>query len=183
MAKTSLDSGLPGNSGPLTGLSAGTKMEKTQSALGLTRLEWIILITLTVIISILAVVFTIKGREAHYKAFRERAALIGQALESFARDHGGQYPPDGIDNQSPPGLSPGYIQWREEWNIDYEVHENGHGGNYVGLEYLGLYEKGMKYNAAGLTRNPELRKKYGRGEPIPGKLNRIWIYHEEAPTF
>ena len=151
--------------------------------LGLSRLEWVITLTLVLAISILAVVQTIRGREAQYKVFIERAGLIGQALEAFARDHGGRYPDDGIDNHSPPGLSPHYIQWKEEWNIDYEVHDNGHGGKFVALEYLGPYQKGQRYNSMGLTRDPKNRRAYGRGRVIPGHLNRIWVYYEEAPIY
>lgn len=158
-------------------------MPKDKSYLGLSPWEWLIILTSMLIISVLAVVQTVKVREAPYKEFVERAGLIGQALEAFARDHGGQYPDDGMDNHSPPGLSPKYIQWKEEWNIDYEVHDNGHGGKYVALEYLGRYQKGRTFHALGLTREQTYRKIYGRGQLIPNKLNRIWVFYEQAPIF
>jgi hypothetical protein len=159
------------------------KMQKGQSYLGLSSWEWSITLVLMAVITILAVVQTRKAREAPFKEFVERAGLVGQALEAFARDHGGRYPGDGIDNHSPPGLSPKYIQWKEEWNIDYEVHDNGHGGKYVALEYLGRYRKGQTFHALGLTREQTFRKIYGRGQPIPKKLNRIWVFYEQAPIF
>lgn len=132
------------------------------------------------VISATAVIQTIQGREGHYQEFLRRAEKIGQALEAFARDHGGKYPSDGQDTHSPPGLSPGYLEWQEEWNIDYEVHDNGRGGKYVALEYLGQYKPGQSFHSSGLTRDPQKRRLYGRGQKIPGSLNRIWVFHEEA---
>lgn len=158
-------------------------MPTDKSYLGLSLREGIITLTLMVVITLLAVVQTIKAREAPYKEFIKRAGLIGQALEIFTRDHEGRYPGDGIDNHSPSGLSPKYLQWMEEWNIDYEVHDNGHGGKYIALEYLGRYQKGRNFNALGLTRDPTYRKLYGRGQSIPGKTNRIWVFYEEAPIY
>jgi hypothetical protein len=155
-------------------------MKNINTYIGLSRWEWFITLALMLVISVLAVVQTIRGREAPYKAFIERAGLIGQALEAFARDHDGRYPDDGIDNHSPPGLSPQYIQWNEQWNIDYEVHDNGHGGKFVALEYLGRYEKGQLFKSTGLTRNPDYRKIYGQGQLVRGHFNRIWVFYEEA---
>ncbi|MBA4393027.1 MAG: hypothetical protein C0407_05695 [Desulfobacca sp.] len=151
--------------------------------LGLSRGEGIITISLMLFISILAIVQTIRGREAPYKQFVERAKLIGQALDAFAKDHGGRYPDDGQNNHSPPGLSPTYIQWKEEWNIDYEVHDNGQGGKYVALEFLGPYRPNQVFNSLGLTREPNNRKIYGRGQSIPRKKNRIWVFFEKAPIY
>ena len=136
---------------------------------------------LMVVITVLAIVQTLRGREAPFKEFASRAVRIGQALEAYARDHGGCYPPDGIDNQAPAGLSPKYIQWREDWNVDYEVHPNDQGGVYLALEYLGHYNKKYSNHALGLTKNPEYRQKYGRAQRIPGWSTRIWVFHEQAP--
>jgi hypothetical protein len=154
--------------------------QKKKSSLGLSRPEGVITGILMVIIATVAVFQTIRGREAHYKDFVRRAGLISQALEAFARDHRGRYPDDGTDNHGPPGLSPAYIQWKEEWNIDYEVHDNGRGGKFVALEYLGRYQKGQSFNATGLTRDPMKRKNFGRGQLIPGSTNRIWVFYEQA---
>jgi hypothetical protein len=143
--------------------------------------EWGILLILMAFISVLAIVQTLKSREAPFMEFAGRATQIGQALETYARDHGGCYPPDGIDNQAPPGLSPQYIDWREEWNVDYEVHPNGQGGYFAALEYLGRYKKNREYHALGLTKNPAYRRQYGRAQHIPGQLTRIWVFHESAP--
>jgi hypothetical protein len=144
--------------------------------------EWLIMVVLMVVITVLAIVQTIRGREAPFKKFASRAALIGQALEVYARDHGGCYPPDGFDNQAPPGLSPKYIQWQEDWNVDYEVHSNGRGGVYLALEYLGHYNKKYANHALGLTRNLEYRQKYGQAQRIPGWNTRIWVFREQAPV-
>jgi hypothetical protein len=158
-------------------------MEKEKKYLGLSRGEGLIIILLMLFISILAIVQTVRGREAPYKQFIERAGLIGQALEAFAKDHGGRYPDDGQNSQSPPGLSPNYIQWEEEWNIDYEVHDNGRGGTYVALEYMGRYQPNRPFNSQGLTRDPLNRKIYGQGQLIPRKTNRIWVFWEAAPIY
>ena len=156
-------------------------MSVKKNILGMSRWELGITVTLMVLVTFLAVNQTIKGREAPYREFIARANEIGSALEAFAGDHGGCYPADGVDNQSPPGLSPVFIRWQEEWNIDYEVHENGRGGHYAALEYLGRYKKNRPYHALGLTRDPELRKRYGQGQRIPGKTSRIWVFHENVP--
>jgi hypothetical protein len=158
-------------------------MQIKQSDIGMSRWEWFITLALMLIISIVAMTQTIRGREAQFKEFIQRAGMIGQALEAFARDHGGRYPDDGIDNQSPPGFSPKYIQWKEDWNIDYEVHDNGQGGKFVALEYLGRFQKGHAFHALGLNSNPNYRKIYGRGQPIPGNMNRIWVFYEQAPIY
>ena len=157
-------------------------METRKSYLGMSFGEWLILVVLMVVITVLAIVQTIRGREAPFKEFASRAVRIGQALEAYARDHGGCYPPDGIDNQAPPGLSPKYIQWQEDWNVDYEVHSNGQGGVYLALEYLGHYNKKYSNHALGLTNNSEYRQKYGRAQRIPGWNTRIWVFHEQAPV-
>jgi hypothetical protein len=160
-------------------LSVNMKDKKT--ILGLAFWEWGILLVLMAFISVLAIVQTNKSREAPFRQFADRAVQIGLALEAYARDRGGCYPPDGIDNQAPRGLSPKYIEWREEWNVDYEVHPNGSGGHFAALEYLGRYKKERKYHALGLTNNPAYRQKYGRAQLIPGELTRIWVFQESVP--
>jgi len=158
-------------------------MGKESSFLGLSYWAWGITLTLMLFISILAMVKTVKGRELAFQEFKDQAKEIGQALEAFARDHGGRFPDDGQDNESPPGLSPNYLQWKKEWNVDYEVHDNGHGGKYIALEYLGRYKKNCFFHAQGLTRDPNNRRLYGRGQPIPKRLNRIWVFYEKAPIY
>jgi hypothetical protein len=158
-------------------------MQKIKSYGGLSPWAWAINLALMLLIAVLAIVQTGKGRELPFHEFREHAREIGLALEAFARDHEGRYPNDGVDNNSPPGLSSKYIQWQKEWNVDYEVHDNGHGGRYVALEYLGRYKKDTEFHAIGLTRDPNYRKLYGQGQPIPRRLNRIWVFHEEAPIY
>jgi hypothetical protein len=150
---------------------------------GLPAWAWGLTLALMFSIALLAVVRTVKGREIPFEEFRGHAREIAKALEAFARDHGGRFPDDGKDNDSPPGLSPKYIQWNKEWNVDYEVHDNGHGGRYIALEYLGRYRTDVPFHAQGLTRDPTTRRLYGRGQPIPRRLNRIWVFYEEAPIY
>ncbi len=109
--------------------------------------------------------------------FLERAGMIEDALERFAEDHGGAYPPDGHASNRPPGLSDKYIKWDPAWLIDYEVHPNGKGGRLVCLEFIG--PQGVPIYRA-LCRKPELRRDYGRGQAIPKTNNRIWVIAEDA---
>jgi hypothetical protein len=158
-------------------------MQKNNFYSGRSPWIWGVTLILMILVTLLAISRTIKSREIPYQEFRDRAKEIGQALEAFARDHGGRFPDDGTDNNSPPGLSPKYIQWKKEWNVDYEVHDNGHGGNYIALEYLGRYKNNFLFHAQGLTRNPDYRRLYGRGQLIPKRLNRIWVFYEAAPIY
>jgi len=117
-----------------------------------------------------------KEREA-YRGFLQAAPRVAAALEAFARDHGGRFPPDAMFVRRPDGLSDKYINWRPSWKIDYEVHPNGRGGEFVCLEFGGPF-KHRQYFA--LCRKPWVRARYGRGEPIPGHTNRIWLVRERA---
>jgi len=150
---------------------------------GLPFWAWGVTVALMVFIAAMAIVRTINAREIPYQEFKENARVIGKALEAFARDHGGKFPDDGQDTGSPPGLSPKYLEWKHEWNIDYEVHSNGHGGRYIALEFLGRYRKDTQFHSLGLTRDPRMRRLYGQGQPIPRCLNRIWVFYEQAPIY
>lgn len=121
-----------------------------------------------------------KGRKQAriYQGFLQQAPLIQQALESYAKDHDGRFPPDAMSVRRPRGLDDRYIVWSDSWLIDYDVHENGTGGWFVCLEFVGPYAE-PEYHA--LCQDAEIRKKYGRGQPIPGKSNRIWLVRESAP--
>ncbi|MEW5914312.1 MAG: hypothetical protein AB1814_17295 [Thermodesulfobacteriota bacterium] len=109
--------------------------------------------------------------------FLDRAERIEAALERFAADHHGAFPPDAFSVKRPYGLEDRYIKWRESWLIDYEVHPNGRGGEYVCLEFVGPRGK-REY--LGLCDNPEIRRRYGRGQAIPRCDNRIWVIREQA---
>ena len=137
-------------------------------------------LTVAVIVGV-CVVLGVAGRHRKinkaYEQFLELAPRIEAAARAFAADHGGAFPPDGIGVQAPPGLSPRYIRWQRSWNIDYEAHPNGKGGMFICLEFCGPF-KHPRY--LGLCRKPELRRRYPRGEPIPGCTNRIWVIAEQA---
>jgi hypothetical protein len=117
-----------------------------------------------------------KQRDA-YKDFLRRAKMIEQAVLAFAKDHQGHFPPDGWFTNRPPGLDNSYIYWDPNWNIDYDVVPNGKGGFAVGLEYYGSSDSKRYY---GLCRIPRVREKYGKGQPIPRQVNRIWLIRENA---
>jgi hypothetical protein len=140
-------------------------------------------LNLALLLAILAwaIPYTTWARLAPYRDFVKRAEKIQVALEAFARDHGGQYPPDCFGTEPPEGLSPQYLPWAPAWNIDYEVHPNGQGGYYVGLEFRGPHRPGKNLPYLMLTQIQAFRKAYGQGQRIPGKKGRIYIFHESAP--
>jgi len=144
---------------------------------GFTLVELLIAVLVIAILAAITVpVFLGAKQRALYAQFQANAHQIGVALEYFAIDREGRYPKDGMFFDPPPGgFTPGYINWSQDWRIDYEVHGNGSGGSYVGLEY---YYPGQGYQ--GLCNNATYRSSYGHGEAIPGRKNRIWIFHENA---
>ncbi|MBU1275606.1 MAG: hypothetical protein KJ720_09545 [Proteobacteria bacterium] len=120
-------------------------------------------------------------REPHpVRVFLERAEVITQAARQFAADHGGAYPPDGIITRRPAGLTDRYIKWDDRWLIDFEAGPNGRGSHYVCLEFTG--PRG-RHAYRRLCINPEYRRRYGQGQPIPGHENRIWVIAEEARIY
>ncbi|HEX9920174.1 MAG TPA: prepilin-type N-terminal cleavage/methylation domain-containing protein [Candidatus Methylomirabilis sp.] len=144
---------------------------------GFTLVELLIVVAVIAILAAIAIPALMGAKErAWYAQFQANAHQIGVALENFAIDHEGRYPKDGMFFNPPPGgFTPGYINWNQDWRIDYEVHGNGSGGSYVGLEY---FYPGQGYQA--LCDNATYRTSYAHGEPIPGRRNRIWIFHESS---
>jgi hypothetical protein len=144
----------------------------------LSRWEWWVLAVLIGLC--LALSLWGKGRRQRqaYDNFLARAPVVQAALERFAADHGGRFPPDGMHTSCPPGFEDRYLAWDRRWNIDYDVYDNGRGGKYVCLEFCGPFKETVY---GGLCRNPNYRRLYGRGQPIPGQLNRIWLIREQAP--
>ena len=117
-------------------------------------------------------------REPHpVRVFLERADLIDAAAKRFAADHGGAFPPDGIITRRPAGLDDSYIKWDDRWLIDFEAAPNGKGSHYVCLEFTG---PNGRHEYRRLCANPEYRRRYGQGQPIPGYENRIWVIAEQA---
>jgi len=117
-----------------------------------------------------------KEREA-YERFLELAPQVQAALERYAALHDGRFPPDAMHTARPRGLDDAYIDWDQGWKIDYEVHANDQGGQSVCLEFGGPFVQRYYF---GLCKNPEYRRLYGRGQPIPGHFNRIWVVRESA---
>lgn len=130
---------------------------------------------------VLLVFLAVEGRDRKerdlYERFQDQAAKVQQALERYAADHQGRFPPDAMFCARPEGLGDDYIRWDPGWKIDYEVRDNGQGGQYVCLEYGGPFKQRLYF---GLCNVPEYRRKYGRGEAIPGQINRIWLIREQA---
>ena len=111
------------------------------------------------------------------RVFLERAQMIDEAAHRFAADHNGAFPPDGIITRRPAGLSDRYIKWNDKWLIDFEAGPNGEGGHYVCLEFTAPHGR---HEYRRLCANPEYRRRYGEGQPIPGYDNRIWVIEENA---
>lgn len=137
--------------------------------------------TLAVLVT-LFVVMAVEGmgrkERDMYQQWLDHAQAVTQALERFAADHDGRFPPDAMSCERPSGLDDSYIRWNPNWRIDYEVRANEQGGDLVCLEFGGLLRERRYF---GLCNQPELRRLYGRGQPIPGYINRIWVVREQAP--
>ena len=142
------------------------------------RWEWWALIILVALCLVLAVAGKGRKQARIYKGFLKQAPIIQEAREAYAKDHNGRFPPDAMSTRRPQGLDDRYIEWSDSWLIDYDVHQNGAGGWFVCLEFVGPYGVPEYY---ALCQDPEVRGKYGRGEPIPGRANRIWLIREDAP--
>jgi hypothetical protein len=144
----------------------------------MSRWELWLLVGLAVLCLVLAVAGRGRRERQRYQDFLERAPRIEKALHAFAADHGGRFPPDARFTNPPPGLHPDYLDWEAGWLIDYDAHPNAKGGHYVCLEFCGPTGERHYY---GLCNQPRLRRLFGRGQPIPGHANRIWVVAEEAP--
>lgn len=132
------------------------------------------------IIALALTALAVHGKQIHsaknYEQFIKNAQVIEEALNKYAEEHGG-YPSDACAYGRPPGLNTRYMRWKREWNIDYEVRDNGRGNAFVCLEYCGP-EGAVRYK--GLCVKNEIRSKYAKGQPIPGEINRIWVIKESA---
>ena len=139
--------------------------------------EWWALIFLVSLCLVLAVAGKGRKQARIYKGFLKQAPIVQEALEAYAKDHNGRFPPDAMSTRRPQGLDDRYIDWSDSWLIDYDVHPNGAGGWFVCLEFVGPYGVPEYY---ALCQDSEIRKEYGRGQPIPGRANRIWLIREDA---
>jgi hypothetical protein len=146
--------------------------------LGFKRWDWWTLVLLVVLLVFLASYGKGRRERLAYERFLEVAPQVQAALERYASGHDGKFPPDAMMTSRPIGLGDDYIHWKLSWKIDYEVHENDRGGHLVCLEFCGPFEERHYF---GLCRKPEYRRLYGRGQAIPGHVNRIWMIREDAP--
>ena len=119
-----------------------------------------------------------------YASFLSRAPQVQQALERYAKDNDGRFPPPVNPGERPPGLDDSYLKWDSMWGLAYDARHNGirdlkpgEGDCYVCLEYMPPPSRKAFHR---LCRYPDLRKRYGRGQPIPGEGNRIWVVREKA---
>lgn len=158
-------------------LPAVTMHRQIARPLDFRRWEWWILALAVGLLIFLATWGKGRRERLAYERFLEVAPQVQAALERFAADHGGRFPPDAMMTSRPAGLDDKYIHWRKSWKIDYEVHDNEQDGLAVCLEFCGPYDERLYF---GLCKNPEYRRRYGRGQAIPGHVNRIWVISENA---
>ena len=140
--------------------------------------RWELAVIVAAVALLLGLALAGKGRRQResYEDFLRRAPKIEAALLAFAKDHDGRFPPDAMFTGMPQGMGP-YIKWDERWKIDYEAHENGSGGHYVCMEFCGPYKERLYF---GLCNKKKYREKYGKGQPVPGVVNRLWVVRESA---
>lgn len=153
------------------------RSQSTYSLNSMKRWEfWAVLV-----LSVLLLGLALHGKDRHHKKaitqFISTAQDIQAALDKFAAEHDGGYPPDAVAYRRPLGLNTRYLRWKPEWHIDYEVGDNDNGGHYACLEFCG--PEGAAYYE-GLCSDARLRRDYPRAEPIPGHRNRIWLIKESA---
>lgn len=158
-------------------LPAVTTHQQIARPVDFKRWEWWTLVLAVAVLIFLATWGKGRRERLAYERFLEVAPQVQAALERYAADHGGRFPPDAMMTSRPAGLNDGYIRWHKSWKIDYEVHDNGNDGMSVCLEFCGPYDERLYF---GLCKNPEYRRLYGRGQPIPGHINRIWLIAEHA---
>ena len=142
---------------------------------------WELLVISIAVIVCLSLALAGRGRKIRgaTEQFLAVAPQVQKALEGYAKDHEGRFPPDAMLTSLPKGLDKYLdITWEHTWNLDYDVHDNGSGGQFVCLEWCGPFSKPAYH---GLCNKPEIRRKYGKGQPIPDYFNRIWLVRESAP--
>lgn len=157
------------------------------AAKGFSLIEMLIVVVVIGILAAIAVPnFIVARQQARASFFVATARSIGSSLEVFSHTHRGRYPRDGFLFNAPGNDSMVWnrdsgLIWLPQWKIDYEVHDNGNGANYVGLSYQGNKRFGESLFAVH-TNIANSRNEYGRGETIPGTRELIFIFYEGVPS-
>ncbi len=161
--------------------------KKRLTAQGFSLIELLIIIFIIGVLASIAVPnFIVARQQARASFFVATARTIGSSLEVFSHTHRGRYPQDGFLFNAPGNDTTVWnrdsgLFWLPGWKIDYEVHGNGSGSNYVGLSYQGNKRFGESLFAVH-TNIQNSRSEYGRGETIPGTRELIFIFYEGVPS-
>lgn len=82
------------------------------------RWEWWILVLAVGLLVLLAAHGKGRRERLAYERFLELAPQVQEALERFAADHNGQFPPDAMMTSRPAGLTDKYIKWRKTQELE-----------------------------------------------------------------
>ncbi len=117
------------------------------------------------------------------REFLARAPAVEALLAAHARQSGGVLPAmaplppigglraDAGQCAAPRGMGGAKGPWRQGWNIVYQLGGYGGGEPWACLQYLGPWGR---RSADPRAWDPAWRAAAGRGQPLPGGLNRLW---------
>ncbi len=155
------------------------------------RRAWAVVTAVLLVLIALRTGGQIHGMNQGYAEFLRRAPILAKVLEDYAARHGaypapvplarGAFLADNPLTQPPPGISP--KKWNPAWKILYNtraIYEplRRVKRSWVCLEYVGPgHHPNLNFQIISRAR----RKRYGRGQMIPGFPSRWWCVAPDAP--
>jgi hypothetical protein len=155
------------------------------------RRVWALITAVLLVVIALRAGGQIFGMARGYAEFKQRAPILAELLRDYAKKHGAYPAPVSLARgaflsqnpltQPPPGFPS--QKWNPAWKILYNtraIYEPGRRvkRSWICLEYVG---PGHHPNLNFQITSPAKRKKYGRGQMIPGFPSRWWLIDEDAP--
>ncbi len=155
------------------------------------RRAWAVITAVLLLLIALRAGGQIYGLNKGYAEFARRAPVLAKVLRDYDKRHGAYPAPVSLARgaflsenpltQPPPGISP--QKWNPAWKILYNtraIYEPHHRvkRSWVCLEYVG---PGHQPNLCFHITSRWWRRKYGRGQMIPGFPSRWWCIAEDAP--